>query len=181
MSRARIIREFTTRLGALQCSATIEAKVETDIVHVFDVVTAEDVLPKVLKRYGLVAPVMSTSGNTGPWDKPGSTRTVHLAGGTSAREQVTVFQRPEYFAYRVDNFTFAVRHLAEFATGEWWFERDGSGTKLRWTYTFHAKGRLTAALLALFVRLQWQGYMRGCIFNTGKIACPDLAAARPAR
>jgi hypothetical protein len=181
MPAAQMIRQSTSRPSPLQCSATIEANVDTDIVNLFDVVTAEDVLPKVLKRFGFVPPVISTSGNTGPWDKPGSSRTVHLAGDTSAREEVTAFERPRYFAYRVDNFTFAVRHLAKFATGEWWFERDGAGSHLRWTYTFHAKGRLTAALLTFFVRMQWQGYMRGCILNTGRIVTQYLAEVRPVR
>jgi len=81
---------------------------KVDRSRLFDVVVAEDVLPKVLTRYRLV-PVVGTSGNTGPWDQPGSVRTVHLAGGASAREKVTAFERPTYFAYRLSDFTFAIR------------------------------------------------------------------------
>lgn len=169
------IRLAGSRPHPLQRACTIDAHIETDPGNLFEIVVAEDVLPKVLKRYGLVPAVVGTSGNTGPWDQPGSTRIVHLAGNTQAREQVTQFDRPSYFSYRVDQFTFAVRHLAHFATGEWWFRGEGDGTHVRWTYTFHAKGPVTAVLLALFIRLQWKGYMRGCIVQTGRLATDPRA------
>jgi hypothetical protein len=111
------------------------------------------------------SPVVRTSGNTGPWDQPGSARTVHLADGSTAREQVTAYERPVYFAYRTSDYTFALRYLANSAEGQWWFKKDGSGTQVRWTYTFRAKNWLASITLALFVRTQWVGYMRTCIRN----------------
>ncbi len=62
-------------------------------------------------------------------------------------------------------YTFALRYLANFAEGRWWFETDGPGTHLRWTYTFHAKNWLASIPLAPFVRCQWVGYMRTCVRN----------------
>ena len=140
---------------------TIPTRRET----VFDFITAEDVLPKVLTGYGLLPAVVRTSGNTGPWDRPGSARTVHLADGTTAREQVTAYERPKHFAYRTSDYAFALRYLARLAQGQWWFEDDPNGTKVRWTYTFHAKGRLTSIPLRMFAKTQWVGYMRACIRN----------------
>jgi hypothetical protein len=58
---------------------------------------------------------------------------VHLADGTTAREQVAAYDRPKYFGYRTSDYTFALRHLANFAEGQWWFENDAKGTKVRWT------------------------------------------------
>jgi hypothetical protein len=37
---------------------------------VFDFVSAEDVLPKVLTANGFLPAVVATSGNTGPWTEP---------------------------------------------------------------------------------------------------------------
>ena len=88
-------------VGLPEISVTREVVVHAGIREVFDFVAAEDVLPVVLTGYGLVPAVVSTSGNTGPWTNPGSSRVVHLADGNTAHEQVTHYDRPRYFAYRV--------------------------------------------------------------------------------
>jgi hypothetical protein len=158
-------RERVRRIGSLQIAATLEVRIAAPLLPVFDFVVAEDVLPKVLTGYGLLPAVVRTSGNTGPWDQPGSVRTVHLAEGSTAREQVTAYERPTCFAYRMSHYTFAPRYIANFAEWQWWFEDDGGATPVRWTYTFHAKNWLASIPLALFVRMQWVGYMRTCIRN----------------
>jgi len=159
------IKETFERRG-LTVEATMEIDVAAAIEPVFDFVSAEDVLPKVLTGYGLLPPVDRTSGNTGPWDRPGSSRTVHLADGNTAREEVTAYVRPTYFAYRTDNYTFALKFIATGAKGQWWFNADSEVTHIKWSYEFTAKGRVTAVLLSLFVRTQWAGYMRVCLENT---------------
>ena len=111
-------------------------------------------LPIVLTGYGLLPAVMSTSGNTGPWDRPGSSRTVHLIDGTTSREEITDYERPIYFAYRTSDYTYALKNLASSARGQWWFEDHGDRTHVRWTYTFTAKGALTAIFLRLFAPFQ---------------------------
>ena len=147
-------------------AATLEIDIKAPVEAIFDFVAAEDVLPKVLTGYGLLPAVVRTSGNTGAWDKPGSSRTVHLADNSTSREQVTDYKRPGYFAYRTSDYTFALRHLATSAEGQWWFEERQGQTHIRWTYTFTAKGAVTAILLLLFVKSQWTGYMRVCLDNT---------------
>ena len=92
------------------------------IQEVFDFVAAEGVLPEVLTGFGLVPGVVSTSDVTGPWDTPGSSRTVHLAGGSTAHEEVKEYGRPSYFAYRVSDPTFSLRYLMAHARGQWWFD-----------------------------------------------------------
>ena len=160
----RIKQTFERR--GLTFEATMEIDVAAAIELVFDFVSAEDVLPKVLTGYGLLPPVERTSGNTGPWDRPGSSRTVHLADGNTAREEVTAYARPTYFAYRTDNYTFALKFIATGAKGQWWFNADSEVTHIKWRYEFTAKGRVTAVLLSLFVCTQWAGYMRVCLENT---------------
>lgn len=154
-------------------TATVEADIDATVARVFDFSVAEDVLPKVLTGYGLVPGVVGTSGHTGAWDVPGSSRAVHLKGGDTAREEVTEWVRPSYFAYRVSDFTFALKHLATEGRGQWWFEERNGRTHARWTYTFTPKGPVSAVVLRLFVRTQWAGYMRVCMQNT-----IDLTSAR---
>lgn len=152
----------------LEVEAVMEMDLAAPIKPVFDFIAAEDVLPKVLTGYGLLPGVVSTSGNTGPWDQAGSSRTVHLADGNTAREEVTNFERPNYFAYRTSEYTFALRYLATGAKGQWWLKENNGSTHIRWSYTFTAKGAVAALILVLFVRTQWVGYMRVCLENTRK-------------
>lgn len=137
---------------------------------VFAFIAAEDVLPKVLTGYGPLPAVTRTSKNTGPWDKPGSARVVHLADGTSAREQVTRYSSPNDFAYRVWDFgNPVVKTLATEARGEWRFTPTGDSTQVEWTYTFVAKNAAAALPLSGITQLLWRGYMDVCLDNTAKL------------
>ena len=148
----------------LGIAVTRETLVTSDIERVFGFVGAEDVLPKILTGYGLV-PAAATSDLSGPWDRPGSHRVVHLADGSRVNEGLTDYDRPSYFAYRVSNPSFALKHLMSEARGQFWFEQVDGGTRVRWTYTFQPKNRLSKPPLSLFVRTQWKGYMDVCLAN----------------
>jgi hypothetical protein len=133
---------------------------------VFDFVVAEDVLPKVLLGYGPLPPVVSTSGHTGPWDQVGSRRIVHLRGGDRTGEEITAFERPEHFAYRVGDFSHALKYLASHGGGEWWFDESRGSTLVRWTYSFTPRSPLLGPVLWAFVRTLWRGYMRVALDET---------------
>lgn len=159
----------TVKRTRREIAVTIDARVQAARPVVFDYIAGEAVLPEVLTGYTPFLPaVVSTSGRTGPWDRPGSWRIVHLKNGGTAREEVTGYERPDAFNYKSGEFTFALRHLATGATGQWWFTADGAATNIRWTYTFKVKGWLGSLLLPLFARYLWSGYMRVCIYNTEK-------------
>lgn len=147
-------------------AVTVTGRVSAPVQDAFRFVTAEDVLPKVLLGYGPVPGVASTSGNTGPWDVPGSVRTVHLKNGDTAREEVTDYSAPDYFAYRVSDFSFALKHIATQGWGQWWFTPDEGGTHVTWTYTFTARSALTQPLLRMFALLLWRGYMQVAMRET---------------
>jgi hypothetical protein len=156
------------RASPLEVPVTRKVFIRAEMAEVFDFVAAQDVLPKVLTGYGLVPGVVSTSDVSGPWDRPGSHRVVHLADGSTVNEGLTDYDRPRYFAYRVSNPSFALKHLMSQADGQWWFHPATGGTQATWTYTFHAKNRLTKLPLALFVNTQWKGYMDVCLANVVK-------------
>ena len=81
-------------MTAHEVSITRRAVISGSPEAVFAFITAEDVLPKVLTGYGPLPAVVRTSGHTGNWDIPGSARVVHLADGTSVREQLTHYVSP---------------------------------------------------------------------------------------
>jgi hypothetical protein len=138
--------------------------------QVFQFITAEDVLPKILTGFGPLPAVVRTSENTSPWDRPGSARLIHLADGSTVREQLTDYDRPRFFAYRVwavENPI--VRRLAVEARGEWTFAAEASGTRVTWTYTFTARNRWAAVPLFGITQLLWRGYMNVCLNNAIRI------------
>lgn len=153
------------RSSLLHVAVTREILVPGPISEVFDFVAGEDVLPKILTGYGLVPAVASTSDVSGPWDQVGSHRIVHLADGSTAEEMVTQYNRASYFAYRVSNPSFALKYLMTEARGQFWFAEEAGGTRVSWTYTFAAKNLLARIPLTLFVKTQWNGYMRTCLDN----------------
>jgi|GEM_PF-378481 hypothetical protein len=145
--------------GRLNVSSTVYITVQRPRSAVFNwFVPVES--PGILLGFGPVPGVVAKSGQTGPWQKPGSRRTVHLKDGTTAREEVTACENPRYFAYRVSGFTNVFRSFTDEAEGQWWFEEAGDSTEVKWRSTFHARSALTRSLLIPMVKLLWNGYMR---------------------
>jgi hypothetical protein len=151
-------------------SHTVHRHADADIERLFDVVVAEDVLPKVLHRWGPVPAVVATTDLSGPWDTPGSARTVLLGDGSSAREQLLVWERPTRFEYRVDSFTSALGRLVSYALGSWEFNDSRGQSAFAWTYTFYSRSRAAAIPLRVFVPTAWARYMAQCADLTIQLA-----------
>lgn len=150
----------------IRIAITRRAVLDGDLDSVFATVTSEDILPKVLTGYGPLPAVIDTSDLTGPWDVPGSIRTVHLADGSSVREQLLRREEPTHFAYRVFDFRHPIlKRLAREGLGEWWFSADDKGVAVKWTYTFAAKNPVAAMPLWLMGNLFWRGYMDVCLHH----------------
>jgi hypothetical protein len=110
--------------------------------------------------------VTVTTGTTGPWDVPGSTRTVHLSDGTFCRETVRAVAAPDYFAYRITDFSsLGLRLLVSEANGQWWFTDNGAGTDAKWTYTAESRSLLSAPLLVPVIKIFWHRFMQSAIAN----------------
>jgi len=133
-------------------------------------------LPRILTGFGPVPAVVATSEQSGPWDVPGSRRTVHLADGSTAHERVTSCERPAGFGYTVDGFSGPVRHLAREGRGAWTFTAAGAAeTDVRWTYTFEARSRAAALVLTPVVKLAWRGFMRRALERLAVLARDEAA------
>jgi len=117
-------------------------------------------LETVLRDEAGLPGVTRTTGTTGPWDVAGSTRIVHLSDGTTCRETVKVATAPDYFAYRLTEFSSRmIGMLVREANGQWWFTDDGSGTKAKWTYTAEGRSALVMPILIPVIRILWHRYM----------------------
>jgi hypothetical protein len=120
-----------------------------------------DQLHTVVRDEAGLAGCTKTTGTTGPWDVPGSTRIVHLSDETFVRETVKVATAPNYFAYRLNDFSGRmVRMLVREAMGQWWFTDEGTGTHVKWTYTAESRNWLTILVLFPFIRIVWTRFMR---------------------
>jgi polyketide cyclase/dehydrase/lipid transport protein len=121
-------------------------------------------LHTVIRDAAGLAGVAKTSGTTGPWDKPGSYRTVHLSDGNTLREEVTAATTPDYFAYKLNDFSHPiVKRLLRGAGGQWWFTDEGGGTHVKWTYAVEPASALASLLLVPLVRFQWRRYMQAAM------------------
>ena len=151
-------------------SVTVDATIERPRPELFDYFIPV-ALERIFHRYGPIPAVVSTSDQSGPWDQPGSSRTVHLGDGSTAGEQVTDVVRPEYFSYRVGEFTNFARHLATEARGEWSFHEIGPSTTLvEWTYAFVARSLPAQLLLTPVIRIAWRGYMQSAMDSFARLA-----------
>jgi hypothetical protein len=133
-------------------------------------------LETVLRDAAFLPGVASTTGTTGPWDKAGSTRIVHLTDGTTVRETVTTATAPDYFAYRLTEFSSPmIRALVKEARGQWWFTDSGAGLQAKWTYTAESKHVLGALILLPVIKILWNRYMRAAMRVTKERAEKEVA------
>ncbi len=124
---------------------TVEGSAQTPRERAFQVIAPIE-LSTIFPGYGPLPAVVGTRGQTGEWDHVGASRIVELADGSEAREQITSFEAPSHFGYRLGGFTGPLRALVSHADGAWWFaDSDGANsTRIRWTYSFQPRvGRAT--------------------------------------
>jgi len=120
-----------------------------------------DQLHTVLHDAAFLPGVVRTTGTSGPWDVPGSYRTIHLTDGNTVREQVTAADTPDSFAYVVTDFTSGmIRRMVKEARGKWRFTDNGKGTNIEWTYTAESKAWWSMIILYPVIKILWNRYMK---------------------
>src|SRR4051812_30134641 len=133
-------------------------------------------LETVLRDAAFLPGVARTTETTGPWDKAGSTRIVHLTDGTTVRETVTTATAPDYFAYRLTEFSSRmIRMVVKEARGQWWFTDSGSGLHAKWTYTAESKNILGLIVLFPVIKILWHRYMKAAMAATRTRAEAEVA------
>jgi hypothetical protein len=135
-------------------------------------------LETVLRDAARLPGVTHTSGTTGPWNVAGSTRIVHLSDGTTCRETVKTATAPDYFAYRLTEFSSRmVGMLVREANGQWWFTDEGNGTHAKWTYTAEGRSILVMPILIPVIKILWNRYMKAAIAQVKLRAEKEVAGA----
>ena len=82
-------------------------------------------------------------------------------GWDDVRETVIVATGPDYFAYRLTEFSSRqVGMLVREAGGQWWFTDEGNGTHVKWTYTAESRNLLAMVMLFPVIRILWNRYMQ---------------------
>ena len=140
-------------------AVTVEADVHAPLAPTFLTIVPIE-LAKIFRGLGPLPAVVGTREQTGAWDHVGATRVVELSDGSSAREQLTAYQAPTHFAYRLDGFTGSLRRLVSSADGAWWFSDAGGGTThVRWMYVFQPRAGRALVARAVIAPL-WSAYAR---------------------
>ncbi len=144
------------------CSATVEAFTRIDRQLAFDRIAAVD-LPSAFVGFGPLPAVTGVAEGASPWERVGQRRTLLLADGSTATEELREFASAESFAYRVSNYSSVLRWVVDHAQARWEFKPVGEQCRIRWTYSYYARSWLAAPLVWLILRTLWTGYMRRSI------------------
>ena len=140
-------------------AVTVEADARAPLGATFLAIAPIE-LAKIFTGFGPLPAVVGTRDQMGAWDHVGATRTVRLADGSEAREEITAYEAPSHFAYRVSGFTGPLRLLVAHADGAWWFSDAGRGeTHVRWTYIFQPHAARASLARATIAPL-WSTYQR---------------------
>ncbi|MCU1369627.1 MAG: hypothetical protein JWO77_821 [Ilumatobacteraceae bacterium] len=115
----------------------------------------EELFPK---RFGPIPPIVRTD-QDGTWGSVGQVRTIHLSDGGSMQERLVRADAPDAFGYEITGITGPMKPLASRIEGTWAFEPVGTGTRITWSWTIHAKSSASALILPVF-GLIWKGYAR---------------------
>jgi len=138
-------------------SATVDATTRATPKVAYDIVAPADPT-KFYPKYGPLPAVVEVRDQSGSWDTVGRTRRLMLSDGGHVIETITDAASPNYFAYELSDFQKLFGLLVSGARAEWRFEREESGTSIRWTYTFFGRpGR--GWIVRLIVKLWWAPYM----------------------
>lgn len=145
----------------------IEVTVTTEIPAPIDDAFAYAVpvdLVHVMKPRFPAPGVKRVENQTGGWDAAGQSRRIFLTDGSSVFEELTEYERPHQFHYRVSEFTGLFGRLVHEARGRWQFtEASSSSCTIAWTYAFYPKSAIAALLLNVTVRRVWRGVMAAAL------------------
>jgi hypothetical protein len=141
----------------------------------FDRVVPRDDSTLFTGYLGVLPAVTSISEQTGPWNHPGEQRTVHLSDGSSFREEITLFARPETpdargrFDYRVTAYTKLLGRLVSDAEASWRYEPVAAGTRIRWRYGFRPR-RGRRFVVRWLIGPLWLRYMKRSMAECVRVA-----------
>ena len=139
-------------------SAKVEGFAPAKPDRTFAIMTPSDPT-RFYPKSGLIPAIVRVDDQTGAWDGVGQSRKLTLSDGGTVIERLKVVDAPRRFAYQLTDFTGFFGNLVAFADAEWDFDASVEGTRIRWTYTYHAQPK-RGWIVRLIVRLAWAPYMK---------------------
>lgn len=116
-------------------------------------------LSKIFKKTKFL-PAVKSSSHVDRWNTPGQKRTVYLESWDTAQEEILECLKPNFFKYKVSNFTFALKYFCKYAIWEWNMNLKYNKLSIVWTYTFYPKDfPFLKFVLKIFVKNIWKEYM----------------------
>jgi hypothetical protein len=153
--------ETTTPASRKYPQTTVTIIVNAPISKAFDYI-APIYLPHIFPGAGLIPDITDTSVREG-WNKPGLSRTVYFADGSTCQETMLTYNASTSFSYKNEQFTSPVLGALMYRfEGEWLFTDLNDGrTQIEWTYrtipkNFLARLLVRAVLLRFFKKMLQQ-------------------------
>jgi hypothetical protein len=115
-------------------------------------------LPTIFnRRYAAFPPVREVTDEPDSWPTPGQTRTIVMADGSRLRETLTSVDRPHGYAYLLDDLHGPLKPFVSTIEGAWSVTPEGTGARIGWAWTLHAKASPARLTLTVIGRM-WKGY-----------------------
>ena len=115
-------------------------------------------LPEIFKRrYAAFPPVREVTDEPDDWGSAGQTRTIVMADGSRLRETLTSVDRPHGYAYLLDDLHGPLKPFVRTIEGAWSITPEGTGARIGWVWTLHAKGSPARLTMSVIGRM-WKGY-----------------------
>jgi len=87
------------------------------------------------------------------WHTPGNKRTVYFTTGDTSTEEILECDVPNYFKYKVYNFTLSGRYFVKKLVGKWNIIEVDGHTKITWEYKIFPKSVIHRLLYLIFLRI----------------------------
>lgn len=132
---------------------------------IYDAISSFDILPKIFSDTGFLPGVAESRLLSLEWGKVGSQRKVIFNDRNSLIEEMKTLRPGEYYEYEISTFTNFLKFMARSGRGEWWFEREGDRTNVKWQYSFLPISEATRPALKAFLQWHFKDYMEAAIIK----------------
>ncbi len=115
-------------------------------------------LPEVFsRRYAAFPAIRDVKDEPPDWGAVGQSRTILLADGGSLRQTLTSVDRPDSYAYLLDEIQGPLRPWVRTVDGTWSVTPEGTGARIGWTWVLHPKASPARLTMSVIGRM-WKGY-----------------------